>query len=283
MSSGLLQVFVELRNLLGTSNYVLYWIACSDSVSHNRVLVLSIPVLLLACSRDWTCNLQMIVSWVALGTKAYNCYVMCPASFFILYASAFTIKLFCVIIRTLIRESYPLQKCIWCILQRQPTGTREWRSTLHSQKLSIIGASPSECLMSYPGNLFWSLTPLQKCIWCILQRQPTGTREWRSTLHSQKLQHYWSLTIRMFSVISRKLVLGVLPLCRNAFGVFCSASQQGQENEGVLCIPKSSSIIGASPSECLVSYPGNLFWESYSSVEMQSVYSTATTDWAKLL
>ena len=65
MSSGLLQVFVELGNLHRTSNYVLYWIhgvACSDSVSHNRVLVLSIPVLLLACSQDWICNLQMIVS-----------------------------------------------------------------------------------------------------------------------------------------------------------------------------------------------------------------------------
>ena len=37
-------------------------VACSDSVSHNRVQVLSIPVLLLACSQDWTCNLQMIVS-----------------------------------------------------------------------------------------------------------------------------------------------------------------------------------------------------------------------------
>ena len=36
-------------------------VACADSVSHNRVQVLSIPVLLLACSEDWTCNLQMIV------------------------------------------------------------------------------------------------------------------------------------------------------------------------------------------------------------------------------
>ena len=37
-------------------------VACSDSVSHNRVQVLSIPVLLLASSQDWNCNLQMIVS-----------------------------------------------------------------------------------------------------------------------------------------------------------------------------------------------------------------------------
>ena len=63
MSSGLLQVFVELGNLHGTSNYVLYWIyPCSDSVNHNRVQVLSIPVWLLVCSQDWTFNLQMIVS-----------------------------------------------------------------------------------------------------------------------------------------------------------------------------------------------------------------------------
>ena len=37
-------------------------VTCSDSVSHNRLQVLSIPVLLLACSEDWTCNLQLIVS-----------------------------------------------------------------------------------------------------------------------------------------------------------------------------------------------------------------------------
>ena len=37
-------------------------VACSDSISHNQVQVLSIPVLLLACSPDWTCNLVMIVT-----------------------------------------------------------------------------------------------------------------------------------------------------------------------------------------------------------------------------
>ena len=59
MSSGLLQVFVELRILHETSNYVLFestGVACSYSVCHNRVQVLSISVLLLARSQDW--NLQ---------------------------------------------------------------------------------------------------------------------------------------------------------------------------------------------------------------------------------
>ena len=41
-------------------------------------------------------------------------------------------------------------------------------------------------------------------------------------------------------------------------------------NEGVLRIPKSSSITGTSPSDCLR--------ESYPSAELQSVYSTAPAD-----
>ena len=49
--------FTELRT---TSFIESMGVACSDSVSHNRVHVLSIPLLLLACSQDWTCNLQKI-------------------------------------------------------------------------------------------------------------------------------------------------------------------------------------------------------------------------------
>ena len=38
------------------------------------------------------------------------------------------------------------------------------------------GASPSDCLVSYPGYLLWwgSLTPQQRCSQCILQSQLTG-------------------------------------------------------------------------------------------------------------
>ena len=32
------------------------------NIYNNRVLVLSIPISLLACSQDWTYNLQMLVS-----------------------------------------------------------------------------------------------------------------------------------------------------------------------------------------------------------------------------
>ena len=58
-SSGVCRTMTELRT---TSFIETTGVACSDSVSHNRVQVLSIPVLLLVCSEDWTGNLQMIVS-----------------------------------------------------------------------------------------------------------------------------------------------------------------------------------------------------------------------------
>ena len=54
--------FTELRT---TSFIESTGFACSDSVSHYRVQVMSIPVLLLACGQEWTGNLQMIVSWEA--------------------------------------------------------------------------------------------------------------------------------------------------------------------------------------------------------------------------
>ena len=53
----------------------------TDSLSiavHNRVQVLSMPILLLACSQDWTYNLQMIVSYKIEGTDAYTLYAVYP-------------------------------------------------------------------------------------------------------------------------------------------------------------------------------------------------------------
>ena len=70
-----LGTFTELRT---TSFIESLRVACSDSVTHNRVQVLSIPVLLLNCSQDWTSNLQICVYLEALGTNAYNHYAICP-------------------------------------------------------------------------------------------------------------------------------------------------------------------------------------------------------------
>ena len=51
--------------------------------------------------------------------------------------------------------------------------------------------------------------------------------------------------------------------------------QSGSDgDEGVLRIPQSSSITGASSSDCSM--------ESYPSTEMRSVYSLAPADWAKI-
>ena len=51
---------------------------------------------------------------------------------------------------------------------------------------------------------------------------------------------------------------------------------ESDDNEGVLHIPQRSSITRTSPSNCLVSYPGQSMVESYHATEMQSVYSPAT-------
>ena len=60
--------------------------------------------------------------------------------------------------------------------------------------------------------------------------------------------------------------------------------QSGAKNDGnevVFIILQSSSITGVSPSDGLTSYTQDTRSEraSYLSVEMQSVYSTAPTDW----
>ena len=56
-------IFIVISTELRTTSFIeSMGVACSDSFSYNRVQELSIPVFLLVCSQDWTCNLQMIVS-----------------------------------------------------------------------------------------------------------------------------------------------------------------------------------------------------------------------------
>ena len=69
-----------------------------------------------------------------------------------------------------------------------------------------------------------------------------------------------------------RILSGVTPLGQSRRG--------SNGNEQVLHIPQSSSISGASPSDFLMKYPEHLLGESYSSAAIQSVYSTAPTDWA---
>ena len=73
----------------------------------------------------------------------------------------------------------------------------------------------------------------------------------------------------------------IWPINRTLSGATtCGLSGPGSDaKEGVLWIPQSFRITGASPLDCLVSYPGHLLGESYPSAEMQSVYSTVSANW----
>ena len=53
--------------------------------------------------------------------------------------------------------------------------------------------------------------------------------EWKGTPYSPKLLHYWSFTIKLFSVISRTLIgKGILLLCWVAVGAFLSPRRLGK-------------------------------------------------------
>ena len=78
--------------------------------------------------------------------------------------------------------------------------------------------------------------------------------------------------------------LSIWPIDRVLSGVTTPGQSWpgSEENEEVLRIPQSSSITGISPSDCLVSYAGDLLVGSgtYPCAEMRSVYSTVPVDWA---
>ena len=96
-------------------------------------------------------------------------------------------------------------------------------------------------------------------------------RQWRDTLHSPKLQHNWSHTIRLFNFIFRTLDWGALPLCRDVVGVFYNPSRLGWNGLmsylGHLCVGRvlifCRDVVGVfyNPSRLswdgLVSYPGH--------------------------
>ena len=59
----------------------------------------------------------------------------------------------------------------------------------------------------------------------------------------------------------------------------CQRGSGSNNNDGVFCIPQSPKT-GDPPSDGLVSKPGHSLRRSYSSVELQSAYSTVPADWA---
>ena len=67
--------------------------------------------------------------------------------------------------------------------------------------------------------------------------------QWRGSPHSTKLQYFWNLTIRLFSVISGTLDGGVLPFCREAVGVFYSPTRLGKLSSKTCIVFHSSTRI----------------------------------------
>ena len=74
-----------------------------------------------------------------------------------------------------------------------------------------------------------------------------GENGLKGTPHSPKLQHYWNFT-RFFCVISRTFVGGVLPLCRDGVGIFCSPSWLSSLVRGILPLCNDSVGIYCNPS-----------------------------------
>ena len=62
-----------------------------------------------------------------------------------------------------------------------------------------------------------------------------GAMPIKGTLHSLKLQHYWSLTIRLLSVISRTLVGEGITLCREEIDEFYCPTRLSKFKTYVLC------------------------------------------------
>ena len=75
----------------------------------------------------------------------------------------------------------------------------------------------------------------------------------------------------------------ILLIDRGVSGAITSSHSGPGSDEGILSIPQPSIITTTLSSDWLMSYSGHSLVESYPSAEMQSVYSTETTDWAYMV
>ena len=109
-----------------------------------------------------------------------------------------------------------------------PEWTRErwqWRGTPHSLKLQHYWNLTIRLFTGHSLRWWWwwGLTPLQRSSWCILQPQPTGpqdTRWGKSYPSAEKQSVYYTAPADWAT--GHLLVEGVLPLSREAVGVFYS-------------------------------------------------------------
>ena len=201
----------------------------------------------------------------------------------------------------------PLQRCSRHILQPQPTGppghllresypsaemqsaystvSADWATrTLIERVLPFcrdaVGIFYSLSRLGHQDTYWESLTPLQRCSRHILQPQPTGPpgHLLRESYPSAEMQSAYSTASADWA--TRTLIERVLPLCRDAVGIFYSLSRLGHQDtywESLTPLQRCSRhILQPQPT----GPPGHLLRESYPSAEMQSAYSTASADWA---
>ena len=88
------------------------------------------------------------------------------------------------------------------------------------------------------GKLWFQTRETPYKNWLCVAYSSYGGTVRRVSLHSSKLLPYWNFTIRLFTVISRRHVVGVVPICKEAVGVFYSPSRLGK-----LRIRKTSDLI----------------------------------------
>ena len=112
---------------------------------------------------------------------------------------------------------FVLDRNTWCITAKTLKSKYEviqWIRWILPNKLEI-GKTVYSCILFKEINNGWLVGFYGISTFVgYLMPNPEWTWEWwqwRGTPHSPKLQHYWNLTIRLFSVLSRTLVGGVLP------------------------------------------------------------------------
>ena len=199
----------------------------------------------------------------------------------------------------------PQQRCSWYILQPQQTWPpghllRESYSSAEMQLVystapanlttrtlveevlllsrDAVGIFYSLSQLDHQDTCRGSLTPQQRRSWYILQPQPTWPpgHLLRESYSSAEMQLVYSTASA--SLTTRTLVEGVLLLSRDAVGIFFSPSQLDHEDTcwGSLTPQQKCSLYILQPQPTWP--PGHLLRESYSSAEMQLVYSTASAN-----
>ena len=129
------------------------------------------------------------------------------------------------------KNSSILNFCIWYILSKTFLFQAiEFSQTVLFQTIQFSISTQFKCQNSSTlNNSVWHkytvqfYLPIDRTLssaTTLSQSRPGSNGNKGGIPHSLKLQHYWNLTIRLFSVISRTLVGGGLPLCREVVVIY---------------------------------------------------------------